>query len=63
MKLALLLAALTLAGCACPDRYVSGQRFGDSGRTACLDAQGNPTRQLVDGTVPWCDYPADGDGF
>lgn len=58
--LAVCLSVFFLAGCGlltAPKRYFSGQNFGDKGATPC------PTRQLVDGRVPWCDYPNDGDGY
>lgn len=60
----LTLAALSqLVGCgsSCAARYVPGQLFGDSGRTACVAANGSPIRCSVDGGVPWCPPPDDGD--
>lgn len=56
MKYALLLSALLLSGCACPERYVSGENF------SVVDGRCG-TRQTTDGYLPVCGIPDDGDGF
>lgn len=46
-----------------PEKYLPGQLYGNGGATACTDAAGNPIVCKVDGGVPWCPFPNDGDGF
>lgn len=61
VKLFLAVAVIVgLAGCSAlrpPDRYAPGANYGDSGKTAC------GTRQMVDGRVPFCGFPNDGDEY
>ncbi len=40
-----------------PAKYRSGENFGDGGKTRCN------TVQQVDGRIPFCGFPNDGDGY
>lgn len=52
-----------LSGCTrqASQTYYPGQLFGNGGKTACVAANGSPIRCTVDGGVPWCPPPNDGD--
>lgn len=67
MLFAVVVSMLAFSGCAETtasgriSSYSPGQMFGDSGATPCLSQNGIPLRSDVDGGVPFCGYPSDGD--